>query len=236
MIFLFYSIEVIINIDEKEHTMPFGKHLINARSLMEIDRYGNKHCFKTRSVAEHSWSVAKIAEGLAIWEKNKFKNNVDLALVLQKALNHDLIEQVTGDILGPTKNKTKEMKMAIDTIEEIAFHEEIEPDLPKSWRKPFENLILNPKSNDIEGQILRAADIIDTMFEAIEEITLGNNIFKKVLVDSSNLLIKVDLDSVRYFIKYAFLDLDLDIDEYYGDDFCQFRNDLHYDESTFESN
>lgn len=209
--------------------------MINARSLMEIDRYGNKYCFKTRSVAEHSWSVAKIAEGLAIWEKNKFKQPVDLALVLQKALNHDLIEQVTGDVLGPTKNKTPEMKKAMDEIEKIAFHEEIEPHLPESWREPFEKLILNPKSNDIEGQILRAADIIDTMFEAIEEITLGNNIFRKVLVDSSNLLIKVDLPSVRYFIKYAFLDFDLDINEYYGEDFIAFRDQLHYDEATFES-
>lgn len=215
--------------------MPLGKHLINARSLMEIDRYGNKYCFKTRSVAEHSWSVAKISEGLAIWEKNKFKNEVDLALVLQKALNHDLIEQITGDILGPTKNKTLEMKSAIEEIERLAFHEEIEPHLPKSWRESFEKLILNPKSEDIEGQILRAADIIDTMFEAIEEITLGNNIFRKVLINSSNLLIKVDLDSVRYFIKYAFLDFELDFEEYYGKEFIEFRKGLHYDDKVFES-
>lgn len=216
--------------------MPLGKHLINSRSLMEIDRYGNKYCFKTRSVAEHSWSVAKIAEGLAIWEKNKFKNQVDLALVLQKALNHDLIEQVTGDILGPTKNKTPEMKKAMEEIEKLAFHEEIEPNLPRSWREPFEKLILDPKSKDIEGQILRAADIIDTMFEAIEEITLGNNIFRKVLVDSSNLLIKVELESVKYFIKYAFNDFELDINEYYGEEFCAFREQLHYDQAVFDSN
>jgi putative hydrolase of HD superfamily len=215
--------------------MPLGKHLINARSLMEIDRYGNKYCFKTRSVAEHSWSVAKIAEGLAIWEKNKFKNEVDLALVLQKALNHDLVEQITGDILGPTKNKTSKMKSAIEEIEKIAFHEEIEPHLPKSWRGPFEKLILNPKSKDIEGQILRAADIIDTMFEAIEEITLGNNIFRKVLIDSSNVLIKVELDSVRYFIKYAFLDFELDFEDYYGAEFNEFRNGLYFDTKVFES-
>jgi len=181
------------------------------------------------------WSVAKIAEGLAIWESKKFKNPVDMSRVLQKALNHDIIEQCTGDILGPTKKKTKAMEEAVEEIEELAFKEEIEPDLPRSWRNQFKSYILNPKTDDIEGQIIKAADIIDTMIESIEEIKLGNEIFRAVLLDSSEALIKVDLHSVRYFIKYAITDFEVEIKEYFGKNLNDFRDKLSFDPAVFEA-
>lgn len=215
--------------------MPFGTHLIESRSLMEIKRYQNKYCFKKRSVAEHMWSVAKIAEGLAIWESKKFKNKVDMARVLQKAINHDMIEQSTGDILGPTKKKTLAMRDAIEEIEELAFKEDIEKHLPKSWRGQFRSYILNPKTDDVEGQIIRAADIIDTMIESLEEIKLGNDIFKAVLIDSSKSLIQVDLVSVRYFIKYAITDFNVDIEEYFGKELHEYREALEFDPQVFET-
>lgn len=208
--------------------------MINSRSLMEIKRYQNKYCFKKRSVAEHMWSVAKIAEGLAIWESKKFGNKVDMAKVLQKAINHDMIEQCTGDILGPTKKKTIAMKNAIEEIEEMAFKEELENDLPQSWRNQFRSYILNPKTDDIEGQIIRAADIIDTIIESIEEIKLGNPIFRDVLIDSSRSLTNLDLISVKYFIKYAILDFNIDIEEYFGEELHVYRNSLEFDPAVFE--
>lgn len=214
--------------------MPFGTHLVESRSLMEIKRYQNKYCFKKRSVAEHMWSVAKIAEGLAIWESRKFKNRVNMAVVLQKAINHDMIEQCTGDILGPTKKKTQAMREAIEEIEELAFTEEIEQELPRSWRNQFRSYILNPKTDDVEGQIIRAADIIDTIIESIEEIKLGNDIFRGVLLESSRSLIQVNLESVRYFIKYAITDFDIDIPEYFGRELHEYRESLHFDPAVFE--
>lgn len=214
--------------------MPFGKHLMDSRSLMEIKRYQTKYCFKQRSVAEHMWSVAKIAEGLAIWEQKKFKNDVDVARVLRKAINHDLIEISTGDILGPTKKRTSKMREAIEEIEELAFIEEIEPDLPHSWKEPFKELVLDPKTDDVEGQIIRAADIIDTIIEAIEEIRLGNKTFETVLEESSKALIKVDLDCVRYFIKFAILDFDIDL-RLFGEALNSYRDSYAYDEAIFES-
>jgi len=202
---------------------------------MEIKRYQNKFCFKKRSVAEHMWSVAKIAEGLAIWESKKFKHKVDMAVVLQKAINHDIIEQSTGDILGPTKKRTSAMRGAMEEIEALAFKEEIEQELPKSWRNQFRSFILDPKTDDREGQILRAADIIDTLIEAIEEIKLGNHIFRQVLTESSKALIDVKLESVQYFIKYAILDFDLDIKEYFGPELHEYRESLNFDPAVFEA-
>lgn len=215
--------------------MPFGKHIYEARSLMELKRYQNRFMFKRRSVAEHMWSVAKIAQGLAIWESEKFGHEVNMALLLERAINHDLIELATGDIIATTKKKTKEMKAALLEIEEIAFEEEIKEDIPRSWRPRFKAFMLNPKADDPEGLILSAADIIDTVLEAIEEVKLGNEPFRKILKEVTVLLITINLDSVRYFLRYALEDFGLDIRSYYGDIVAEYIDGLYFDPSVFES-
>lgn len=213
----------------------FGNHLINTRTTMEIMRYQNKFCFKQRSVAEHMWSVAKIAEGLALWEMSKFGNQVNMGLLLEKAINHDLIESETGDILGPAKHKTKSMKAAIHELEDAMYKELIEPELPHSWRTMFKEFILNPKTDDIEGHLLRAADIIDTIIEAVEEIKLGNKSFECVLKENATGLLEIRLKSVDYFIRYAVNDLGLPVKEYYGDTFYNYYQTLEFDESVFNT-
>lgn len=214
--------------------MPFGKHIFDTRNLMELTRYQNKFRFKQRSVAEHMWSVAKIAQGLAIWEERKFLHEVDMGLLLQRAINHDVIENATGDIIATTKKRTQDMKKALDEIERIAYEEEIQQDLPKSWRDRFREYILNPKADDIEGKIIGAADIIDTILEAVEEIKLGNSEFEPILVEVSELLMEIDLDSVRYFLRYALLDFGLDIKQYYGENVFEYVSKLEFDEEIFE--
>ena len=216
--------------------MPFGKHIYEARNLMELKRYQNRFMFKRRSVAEHMWSVAKIAQGLAIWEERKFEHPVDMGLLLQRCINHDLIEQATGDIIATTKKRTNQMQDALKDIEEILFEEEIKKDLPASWRPRFKAYMLEPKANDLEGRILAAADIVDTVLEAIEEVKLGNQVFEKILKEVTGLLMDIDLDSVRYFIRYAMLDFGLDYETYYGKAFKDYADSLEFDQAVFDKN
>jgi len=216
--------------------MPFGKHIYDARKLMELKRYQNNFMFKRRSVAEHMWSVAKIAEGLAIWEEKKFDHPVDMGLLLERCINHDLIEQATGDIIATTKKKTADMRKAVEEIEHLTYEEEIMPDLPQSWRERFRGYMLNPKSNDIEGRIVTAADIIDTVLEAIEEVKLGNTVFEPILKEVMSMLITIDLESVRYFIKYAMRDFGLDYEIFYGKEVADYVWNLHFDPSIFDKN
>lgn len=219
-----------------EKNMPFGKHIYEVRNLMELKRYQNKFMFKRRSVAEHMWSVAKISEGLAIWEEKKFDHPVNMGLLLERCINHDVIEKATGDIIATTKKRTKDMQKALEEIEGIAYEEEIQPDLPNSWQPRFRAYMLNPKADDIEGAILTAADIIDTVLEAIEEVKLGNEAFNQILKDVMALLLRVELDSVKYFIRYAMLDFGLDYANYYGQDVADYAAALHFDPEIFEKN
>lgn len=215
--------------------MPFGKHLLDARALMEIKRYQNKTSFNKRSVAEHMWSVAKIAQGLALWEIHKFSNIVDMGRLLEKAINHDLIELSTGDIPSPTKKRSPKMKQALEETELCAYQEDIEPYLPLSWRNHFKTMILNPKSNDIEGLILKDADIIDTVIEAIQEIQLGNPNYHSMLLENLNELTKTNLQSTKYFIRYSFLDFGIDM-HVFGDAFNSYRESLVFVDDIFNTN
>lgn len=195
----------------------FGRHMLNSRKAMMIRRYQNAYMSCQPSVAEHMWAVAKIAQGLALWEINKFGNNVDMGKLLQIAINHDLIEIETGDILSTTKDLIPELRPILVKAEECAFDNGMMLDLPMSWREDFRGYILNPKDDTIEGSIIAAADVIDTIYESATEIKLGNKEkFCDVLKNSAEWLTKSQLNSVKYFLKYSLADLGLDIYDYFG--------------------
>lgn len=203
--------------------MDFVKYLIQLRGLMNLKRYQNLFLFKQRSVAEHSWSVSKIAQSLAYVEMHQFGKQVDMALLLQKTLGHDELELITGDILSHTKKRVPSMKRAVAFLEKEVFHEEYVHMIPKEWKKDFQGFTLDAKDDTIEGHLLHASDVIDTLFEALEEIKLGNReYFTGVLKNSLEKLFQMELDSVHHFLHHflcALKHMKYDLQEEYGDEF-----------------
>lgn len=182
--------------------MDIGNYLLSIRGLMNLKRYQNLFLFKQRSVAEHSWSVAKTAQMLAYLEMDMFENKIDMGLLLQKAICHDELEVITGDILSHTKRRTKAMKKATDSLEKSVFNEEYSKNfLPEGLAERFRPFTLDVKDGTIEGDLLKAADVIDTLYEAVEELELGNkNYFIGVFTSSVKKLEEMELDSVHYFL------------------------------------
>lgn len=205
--------------------MNIAKYLFKMRGLMNLKRYQNLFLFKERSVAEHSWSVAKIAHSLALIERKKYGTNVDIAFLLQKAIFHDSIEVYTGDILSMSKRRTPSMKKAVATLEKRVYEEEFSSILPNDWREEFRSYTLDAKDDTIEGKLLHASDVIDTLFEAVEEIKLGNKeYFLDVLQNSLEKLLDNPLNSVQDFLKnfIQYLeDIKFNLKEHYGEEFYQ---------------
>jgi len=192
---------------------------------MNLKRYQNLFLFKERSVAEHSWSVAKIAHSLALVEKQKYGIEVDIAFLLQKAIFHDSIEVYTGDILSMSKRRTPSMKKAVATLEKRVYEEEFSSILPNDWKEEFRYFTLDAKDDTIEGKLLHASDVIDTLFEAVEEIKLGNKeYFLDVLQNSLQKLLDNPLNSVQdfllHFIEYL-ESIKFNLKEHYGEEFYQ---------------
>lgn len=190
--------------DFKDYENTFGVYLRQIRDLAHTIRYHNLYRHKPRSVAEHSWSVGRIAHLLALNEKQYGNNSTDMYELLSLTIMHDNVEVITGDFLSGVKRTTASMSDAIEQRELEAFKGEIAPLLPPSWREEYKRKILNPKNGSWEGQLLAVADIVDTLFEAIEEIKLGNSEhFRPVLMKAVNLLKDSKLQSVQDFLNQA---------------------------------
>lgn len=188
----------------------FGSHLKEVRDLMEISRYQNKYKHKKRTVAEHSWFVSKVAHGLGKWERDKFKKyNVNLEKVLFLAINHDIVEGYTGDIISTTKNLSQVLKKELERVEGIIFEEHIVPSLPQSWGNDYRTVHKEmAELVTVESKIVKAADLIDRMFECLEEMELQNiDPYHKILISDIERLYSLNLMSVNYFLKYSIKDI-----------------------------
>lgn len=204
-------IDAISNVARKKKSMPFGRYLYKMRGLMNIKRYQNLFLHKQRSVAEHTWSVTKIAHYLGRIEKEVFNNDVDMEKLLVKCLYHDDIEMCTGDILSKTKRMSPSMMDAIKEVENNAYHGYVSTLLPGEWKDEFEMILLHGKDGSLEGDILKASDKIDTLFESIDEVKLGNTEdFLRNLNEILESLLEMELPSVQYFFKNDIYVLDIE--------------------------
>lgn len=188
----------------------FGDYLLQVRGLMNINRYQTHHKHKRRSVAEHSWFVSEIAYGLARWERDKFKKHiVDMERVLFLAINHDVVESYTGDIPSPVKSMSVNFRNALLEAEEAIITKDIPCTLPQSWGPTFTSIHKElAELETIESKIVKAADLIDRVFECMEEINLYNfKPYKSILKDDLKKLKRMDLMSVDYFLKYSIKDI-----------------------------
>lgn len=195
----------------------FGNHLNEVRNLMEMYRYQGKMLHCRRSVAEHSWFVSKVAHGLATWEKYKFGMEVDIEKVLFLAINHDIVESYTGDILSTTKSKSKTFRKGLQMVEQSIFEDEILKTLPNSWGRDY-MMVYEEMSNlnTIEAQLVKAGDLLDRVFECMDEIVRGNkNPFEEIIIKDLERLFEMRLISVNYFLKYSLKDINAD--EYLSD-------------------
>ncbi|WCF11422.1 HD domain-containing protein (plasmid) [Paenibacillus thiaminolyticus] len=207
--------------------MYVGAYLATIRGLMDQGRYQNLFLFKKRSVAEHSWSVAKICQVLAYLEIHKYGNKVDMGTLLELAITHDELELITGDILSHTKRRTPAMQKAVNEMEKVVFEEEYSKIIPSNWEENFRRFTLEAKDDSMEGRLLSAADAIDALLEAIEEVELGNTKkFMNVLRLQAEKLLSIELDSVKHFLKHSLADFGLDVQTYYGENVFEYIQSL----------
>ncbi len=199
----------------------FGQHLNDMRTLMDLKRYQTRFRHKQRSVAEHSWFVCKVGYGLGYWENNKFDTyKIDMTKLMFMLMNHDIPEVYTGDVISSTKNMSAILKEEFNKVEETILVEKILPTMPKSWGKEYLDMYAELKEHTTpEAKLVKAADLIDRLFECKEEIDLMNmKPFEDILKSDLHTLMSFarKFQSVAYFLKYSILDIG--ISEYLSTD------------------
>jgi len=188
--------------------MGLGQYLHAARRLNHISRWASDFMHVRSSVSEHSFLVTQIAQMLGIIEE-EHGSTVNWEILYKKALNHDVIEAFTGDILSHVKNKTPKMKAAVTDIENMIVDELLFTDLDEPYKKIYKNMLFSGKDETLEGRILKYADYIDAMLECLTEVKLGNNSpFKHKYQEIKEKCSRSDLVSVKYFLDVILPELD----------------------------
>ncbi len=182
------------------------------RKIQNIDRYSNSDSLNTNSVSAHTTNVAILSFVLARWEEYKFGHRIDWKELLLRAVFHDALESVTGDVLGPTKGLVEGFKEALETIEHKMFDSRIK----KFLRQEHEDLyryILYPKDESIEGYVIDSADKLDTVFEVRSMLYFTNVALNDeyiiMLNNQLERLLEMKNTSTKYFLRYPFEDLGL---------------------------
>jgi len=139
--------------------------------MSNVTRYSSFPTIRKENVAEHSWWVAFI--GYLIAEDMRIAGfQIDLADVLRKAIVHDLSECMSGDIIRSYKHTNTRVLDAMEEADEE--HMEL---MVKEFGSVDDVCFddwMTSKSDKIEGEIVRFADMATVIFYCRTERQLGN--------------------------------------------------------------
>jgi len=143
--------------------------------LSNISRFSRDFCLKDESVLEHIGFVVLYC--FAISERLKAKGyDIDQLKLLRRAAIHDIDEAGTGDINRVAKYSSEESRSGLEKFALLAaedYSSAFGPEALDDW--------LNDKSDDIEGEIMRVADLASVVQKVDLELNqLGNRTFVRV--------------------------------------------------------
>ncbi len=212
-----------MDLQEPEHVTDklFG-FFERLKTMSSIKRFGTLPMIEIESVASHSYNVAIMALMIADYEDGMEINRETL---LRKALFHDFEETILSDIPHPIKHRFKGGKLGQllkEIVPELIEHE-IFKELPDRLKKQCVKAALSAKE-DLEGQIVGAADAMDIIMTSLRELKMGNRYFERIFEVGLGMLKKYDKFAfARLFAesarRYRAQGLDLNVKPTFSDEF-----------------
>lgn len=144
--------------------------LINRWSLMRNTRQEN--------IAEHSYEVAVLAHGLARLHNQRFGGQADEGRCVLLALYHDAPEILTGDLPTPVKYGNPALRETYRQVEDAAG-EKLLAMLPADLRGGYRPLFFPGADDEVERQLVKAADKLSALIKCVEELEQGNREFAR---------------------------------------------------------
>jgi putative hydrolase of HD superfamily len=129
------------------------------------------------NVAEHSYFTALYAFMIAVWVQNTQGSFLlDPAVVLKRALLHDIEEAFTGDIIRPVKHSSLELKKSIEMFSEGLMHAFVKS-IHNASDDTLNSILYDwkfAKDSTIEGRIVAFADYLSVLSYLSQEVKGGN--------------------------------------------------------------
>ena len=158
-------------------------------------RYSLLYQLKEESLSHHIAEVSILAYLTAL-KLNSYGENLDVGLVLEKVILHDLDEVLTGDIPRSTKYYSeaglKAMRgVADDAISRLASQLDGGDQIVSKWRDA---------KNGKEGMVLELCDMLCVARKVVTEVKiLGNGYFLKVAYEMVNNLRELEEEDFSDF-------------------------------------
>ncbi len=175
--------------------------MLRLENLENIKRFNQFPIINPRTVASHSFYVCWWSMLIALHEKGE--KEIDFGKLLMKALLHDTEESMTGDILFPTKNEFHDGKIG-KMLKEFApkmMEEKILADLGDEQKAVIMGFWKMAKDDSIEGQIVKASDMVDCLIYSIKEIKTGNTNMKYIFNRAWKFLRTEKYSQFKFIIK-----------------------------------
>ena len=160
------------------------KDIINSPLMKTsgVIRYSGLLQAREETLSEHILDVMNISY-LMSREVERLGTEVDLGLLLPRALVHDCDEVLIGDIPRLTKYSSDSLYSELDNLASITANS-MSMDIDGTTYTY--DLWANAKVDDVEGTIIRMADMLSVANKVINEVVYGANIrFIKVAYELS---------------------------------------------------
>ncbi|MDU4094919.1 MAG: 5'-deoxynucleotidase [Pantoea sp.] len=180
--------------------------------LKLINRWPLMRNVRTENVSEHSLQVAMVAHALALIKNLKFNGNLNAERIALIALYHDASEVLTGDLPTPVKYYNAQIAHEYKKIEEMARHQLIEM-LPAELQDAWRPLLDEQQQSEAETAILKQADALCAYLKCLEELSAGNNEFRRALARLEKTLERRRSEEMDYFIAVFVPSFNLSLDE-----------------------
>ena len=135
----------------------------------EVERYSGTRLSSTETLGQHITDMSMMCYIMAFKLKN-MGEDIDVGVLLEKCLIHDIDEISTGDLPRNTKYALPEIKESLDKVAEMAVKGYAEtyamPDLVHKW---------STAKDGKEGLIVKICDMLCVVRKACIEVEVESN-------------------------------------------------------------
>jgi len=193
--------------EEHDGVQQFLHYIVN---LDLIERWGGSFNLVPDNDATHTFRVAALSLFNAHLEREKYRQQqINIYAVLGKAIMHDVVEGVSGDVASPIKRSSPEIKRAFAQYEAQLAHNMVMM-LPEFMQENMLDFLVHAKNDTYEGELIDIADKIDALIKSNLEMRNNPHYASKYDQQLRQIQHQFEQPSVIFFLAYILHDLSFD--------------------------
>lgn len=165
-----------------------------------INRWGLMRNTYNENICEHSLDVAMIAHALGVINNVYFNGTINADRLALMGMFHDSTEIITGDMPTPVKYYSPVIRKAYSEVETVA-RDELLTGIPKEMQPVYKPLLLDTEEEAELWKFVKAADKLSAYVKCIEEMRMGNKDFEKAGESILDIINKMEMPEVKYFVE-----------------------------------